>query len=184
MVRTINRVITGVKTDTKKTINSTYHITQKDVGDKLGTQKASYQNMSAKVYSTGRPIRLIKFKVKENKKAGVKGGAYASAKVKRKNSGDKIIGAFVATMSNGVKGVFVRERYQNQNLSSGVTVGKKSKKYKGDLGEPIYQLYGPGVTSMMNEEIVTDTVSKKGNERFIKRLDHEIKYILEKGKSK
>ncbi len=182
MVRTMNRVISGVKTDTKKTINSEYHISQKDIAEKLGNTKATYQNMSAKVYSKGRPIRLAKFKVKKNKSPGKSGNSYASVKVKKSGSGGEIKGAFVATMNNGVKGVFVRESYHKKGYGSGIIAGRKSKEYGGSLREPIYQLYGPGVASMMNEYKVIKVVNKKGNERFVKRLDHEIDYILKKGK--
>lgn len=155
MYRAVNRTISKIRTATKKEIVKEYNAKSSDVLKSLKLKKAYKNSLTASVISTGRPFRLAKMKYTANTNPGAKGGKGASAAVMRGNAPKEIEGAFVATMKNGMVGVFVRDE-------------KNKKKVK--------QLHAPGVTSMMNnEELVVADVSEDASKIFIECLENEMK---------
>ena len=168
MMRALNRTVTGMKTDAGKAVAGNYIVKQKDVKEKLVTEKASMGDLSITLRSTGRPMRMVKFKTKANRRPGKKGGATVFAKVAKGGPGGHT-GAFMATMANGVSGAFVR-------TGNFQTAGKG--RYKGQEKEMIRQLHGPGVVQMLDNKITREAVQTKATERFYKELDHQVDYLL------
>jgi hypothetical protein len=174
IMRSMNKAVTGMRTDAKKEVATRYTVKQKDVSDKLTLKKASMTDLTIVMSSKGRPMRLAHFKTKANKKAGTPGAPTVYASVKKGGAGG-FTGGFMATMvsTNGITGVFRRTgRFK--------VVGKGA--YKGQMREQIEQLHGPGVVQMLDEQQVRTAIQEKGAERFNKELDHQIEFLLDKQK--
>ncbi|MBP2655405.1 MAG: hypothetical protein H6Q73_2974 [Firmicutes bacterium] len=155
----LNRTIDGVKTDVTRKVTETYDIKAKDVRATLRVQKANTDTLQASVSANGSPIPLIKFRVTPNKPGQKKIGTLLRASVKR-SGGKPISGAFVAKFKSGHIGIMQRD---------------------GKNRLPVKELYGPAVPQMMSENKVREYVVDGAGERFEKRLDHEIEWLLNKG---
>lgn len=156
----LNRTIEGVRTDITKQVTATYDIKAKPVRASMKITKSSMSTLRASVASAGSPIPLINFRITPNKPGQQKPGSVLRASVKR-SGGKPIPGAFVAQMTNGHIGVFQR-------------IGKKRLKIK--------ELFGPSVPQMMEETKINKQVMDGANDRFSKRIDHEIERLLAKEK--
>jgi len=150
----LNRTNEGVRTDVIKQVKSKYDIKSTDIRKALVAKKSYPATLQASVGSTGRPIPLIQFRVTPNNTVRA-----LRASVKR-SGGKSIPGAFLMKMSNGMTGVMIR------------TSTKRL---------PIKQLFGPSIPQMIGEASISQYVMDGVNERFAKRIDHEIAYLLEKG---
>lgn len=183
--RALNKTVVGMKTDASKEMIENYTVKKKDLSKTLKTHKANNSNLSALLLSQGRPIRLIKFKHRKNRKPGKAGKTSAFTQVKKLSSGGFIkkgtSKAFIATVSYGkdnestTTGIFVR---------TGVKQKRKKGRYKDKITENIDQLYGPGDVQMLSEKSVKATIEKKAIERFNENLEHEINYLLEEADKK
>jgi len=154
----LNRTIEGVRTDVTREVTRTYDIKARDVRAVMKIKKSDIASLRASLSGAGNPIPLINFRVSPNKPGAQKAGTALRVSVKR--SGGKVIsGAFVAQMKSGHVGVFVR----------------KDKKRL-----PVQELYGPAVPQMMGGDKVQQAVLAGAEDRFPKRLDHEIERLLSK----
>jgi hypothetical protein len=153
----LNRTIEGVRTDITKQVTSTYDIKAKPVRASMKITKSTLSTLQASAAGAGSPIPLINFHVTPNKPGQQNPGSVLRASVK-KSGGLPIPGAFVAKVGNHV-GIFRR-------------VDKRRF--------PIMELYGPATPQMMNEVKIRQQVMDGANERFGKRLDHEIDRLLAK----
>ncbi|MBP2654247.1 MAG: hypothetical protein H6Q73_1816 [Firmicutes bacterium] len=155
----LNRTVDGVKTDVTRKVAETYDIKAKDVRASLKAQKSTMATLNASVSGKGSPIPLIKFRVTPNKLGQQRTGTVLRASAKR-SGGKPIPGAFLAQFKSAHIGVMQR-------------VGKNRL--------PVKELYGPAVPQMMSENKVRQYVMDGANDRFEKRLDHEIERLLNKG---
>ena len=174
LMHALNRTLTGMGTDAAKQASVQYIIKQKDVKANLNKSRANMSNLSITMRSKGRPIRLVKFRVRANTRPGRKGGKPAFAKVKRDGSGGRIPGAFMANFQAGKdshEGVFVR---------TGRFAKMKRGRHQGQVREQIRQLHGPGVVQMLSQEDVKNVIQSNATERFNKQFDHEVRRILKK----
>lgn len=173
VMRAMNRTVTGMKTDAKREVAKRYTVKQKDVADKLEVYKATKTNLGIALRSRGRPMRLIKFKTKANRRPGVKGSPTAFAQVKKGGAGG-FTGGFMATMSstNGISGVFMRNPGDYQRVGRGP--------YKGQRKETIKQLYGPGSVQMLAEKNTSKAVKEGATKRFNKEFVRQVNLLLKK----
>ena len=159
MSAALNKTATGAKTEIKRIVAAEYFISQKDAGSTLSIQKASPGDLEAKIISAGPVIPLIKFRVSRKAPPTPKRGV--KAKVKRQGGGGIAAEGgrkgFLATMSSGHTGVFVR-------------TNKKRL--------PVKQLMGPAIPSMIDKHL--PEINAKVQVRMEKNLEHEIDRI-EKG---
>lgn len=155
----LNRTTDGVRTDAVREVTETYDIKAKDVRANIGIKKSNPSTLRASVSGKGSPIPLINFRVTPSKPGRQKPGTVLRASVKR-SGGRPIPGAFVAQFKSGHVGVM--QRISKSRL-------------------PVRELFGPAVPQMMGEEKVQKEVLARAEERFGKRLDHEIARLLEKG---
>lgn len=156
LYRALNRAATNVNSNIKKEVRKKYNIKAGDVNDTLTKTKASKNNLSATVRSSGELISLDKFKVSPKT---VNPKRKSPIKVGVKKDGVKVLmGAFVADI-HGAK-VFKRE-------------GKERL--------PIKKLFGPSVPQMIGNEEVKKEIENKGQETFDKRLEYEIDRIMKRG---
>lgn len=152
----LNRAMTTVGSTVRKEVRQEYHIKARDVSETLKRYRAKPSNLRASVLSSGSPIGLDKFKVSPKtinprRKTPIKIGV-------KKSSLNRVMGAFMADIS----GHKVFERTSKSRL-------------------PIKRLFGPSVPQMLENEKVTKLASQKGQETFDKRLEQEVKHILQRG---
>jgi len=160
IMRALNRTIDGVKTDIVAQVASTYDIKPGKVR-KVIKAIHSKMNLQASIKAEGSKIPLIQFRVTPNK-PGQKPGTVLRASVKQ-SGGKPIPGAFIMRMSSGQLGVALR-------------AGKQRL--------PVKELYGPAIPQMIDEPVIQKYIMDGTNDRFQKRIDHEIAFILGGGKTK
>src|SRR5665213_928244 len=174
--RALNKTMTTVRSKTSQAIRGAgYNIKAGDIKAALKTnRKATKQLLVAYLDATGRPIPLIKYGAREQKRAG--GGV----SVKVLNGTKVIAGAFIATMPNGHKGVFVRvgSAAHTALQLTGKHSGIKLKKSVYKHGLPILELYGPSVTGAFKRDTVQASMEATARARFPIVLRQEMNYAL------
>jgi hypothetical protein len=151
--RALNRAASGIKTNASKKAREGYRIKAKDVNQTFSIKKASRGSLGASVTSKSGSIGLEKFRVNATLEKRPK---KFKAAVKKGGSLKEITRGFVASV-NGIK-IFSR-------------VGKPRL--------PIDRLFGPPVPQMVNNKDVRGFVEQQAMDTYQKRLDHEIKRVLE-----
>lgn len=164
----LNRAITTVKSNISKKVRQKYHIKSIDVKKTLSIKKSTRQTLGAVVKSLGSAIQLYKFKVSPNKPRHRKPPKSIKVQV-QKTGAKKIEGAFVAEVNENNR-VFQRKSNAKH----------KQRSDKQWTALPIKQLFGPSIPQMLGNEGVKEDIENAGTETFNKRLDHEIKRILER----
>lgn len=157
VARAINRARQAGKTAALKKISSEYTIKQKRISETLDFGKATPNNLSAFIRSTGRPNALSYFKTNPTKvpKGRPKNPVFVQVK---RGGGGTIKSAFLAIMRSGHIGVFNR---------------------KSTSSLPIIQHFGPSVPQMLESKSVTAFICDKAQEVLNERLEHEIDVILQ-----
>lgn len=171
----LNETVRGGKTAAGKAANKNYTITdKKTITDRLKTERAKGNNLTASVVTRGRPIALTKSSYRPNQ-----GKTTAFANPKASSSGG-LTGGFVATMDSGHIGIFKRYGKGEKTTKSKKKYAKKRAKTKKGI-QQIKQLFGPGTSQMLASDEVTPEVVKEIEKRFDKALDRAINRVLAKG---
>jgi len=152
----INRSITSARAEAVRSVTKDYVITAGEVRKTIVIKNANPNNPVGAIRSSGSPIALSKFDISPKRPGGKK--TNVTARVKRSGGRKPIKKAFVAGVSSGHTGVFVRA---------------------GKARYPLKQLYGPSIPQMVGNENVMKSVEEKATATLDKRLDHEINRILE-----
>lgn len=170
-MRAINDGLAGMKTDASTEIRSVIVLSKSAVDATFKTVKASVTSLSGVFASTGSPVPLIEYGARQTTKG-------VSVQVKRGNPRSVVVGAFIATMKSGHKGVFWREWHQaiRKPVNRNIPYGKLPKKYR----LPISQRYGPRVPDILSNEPVMTAVLKKADDRMHTNIDRQINYELSK----
>ncbi|EGG33445.1 phage tail protein [Paenibacillus sp. HGF5] len=153
--RALNRTATNVKSNASKKAREIYRIKAQDVNKSFKINRASRNNLGASVVSTGGSIGLEKFKTNAREPSAKKPRSFKAA-VKKQGSLRTILRGFVANIS----GVKVFQRTSKKRL-------------------PIQRLFGPPVPQMVDNPEVRQFINQQAVETFEKRLDHEIKRVME-----
>jgi len=156
--RSLNKTLTGVKTDASTEVRKELNATKKVVDETFKIEKAFSGKMSASIHSTGRPLPLIGFVGTKKTKLGV------SVLIKKGRTRTVIPKTFIATMKSGHKGVFWRQK-----------VGGKMVKRL-----PISELFTSRVPDILENEPVMEEVLKKADNRLHANIEHELNYELSK----
>jgi len=146
----INRSLTTARAEIVRAVRKEYVIKAEDVRGTIKVTNATASAPIGRIKSMGGPIPLIKFDVSKDNPV--------RARVKKTGAKKPIKHAFLQTMKNGYKGVFIRagkERY------------------------PLKQLYGPSIPQMVGNENVMKSVEEKAIDTLDKRINHEINRVLE-----
>lgn len=155
--RALNRAASTTKTAAAKKTKEDYYIKSKEIKDTMKTIKATRGSLGALVTSVGEHVPLDKFRYKP--------------KQPRPHNPPKLQ---VAVKKDGYKkfpGVFVTD-----------IQGNKIFKRVARERLPIYRVSGPAVPQMLSSEEIREHTEKQAVETFLKRLDHEVKRVLERGK--
>lgn len=171
--RSLNRTLTGVRTDAVREVQKVITPTAKTIRATFTMIKASTRKLAAAVKSSGMALPLIEYKARASKKG-------VTVQVKKKSKRSLISGAFIATMKSGHKGVFLREytdkRRPVKKARPGVPYAAMPRKYR----LPIKELYGPGVPDILSNDSVMKPILKKADERLHKELGNQLNYELSK----
>lgn len=135
-------------------------------GLKVGTIKGAFSirratqaDFKAILTATGKPIPLINYSARQTAR-----GVTVSVK-----NGRKLIAhAFIATMSSGHEGVFIRVDNRHKRVI------RNGKVYYSGL--PIKELFGPSVPSAFANAAVQDALKTAIEERFPVVLKQELKF--------
>ncbi len=160
LMRSINRVVTGVRTDFVTEVRSGYNVKAKAARDNIDIHKASKSDLSGKVISTGKPIKLVNFaprpsNVQPRRKAPI---TVEVIRGERK----PVQHGFVAVMSSGHKGVFRREK------EGGVRVDRL----------PIEELEGPRLEDYYARPEVIARIQTKADKRLMTEIDRQSDYLF------
>lgn len=177
--RAINKTMTTARAKTAQAIRAVgYNIKAGDIKKSLSTsRRATRQLLVAYLDARGRPIPLIKYGATEQRRAG--GGVSVNVL-----NGRKLIqGAFVATMPNGHKGVFVRvgsaAHQKVMARKDGIRAGRKGSKHRDSSGHglPILELFGPAIPSAFKHNTVQGKMVAIATARFPVVLKQELNFL-------
>ncbi|SEM75168.1 Prophage minor tail protein Z (GPZ) [Syntrophus gentianae] len=169
--RSLNKTITGVKTDASTEIRQELNAKKAAVDETFTLNKATIKKLSASIVSTGKPLALIDFVGTRQTNKGV------SVLVKKTGARKIIPGAFIATMKEGHKGVFWRNWHGvKRTKSTKIKYGALPKKYR----LPMSERFGPRVPDILGNDSVMGTVLKKASDRLHTNIESELNYELGK----
>lgn len=161
IVRAVNKTAAQVKVQASREIRDAgYNMKVSKIKQAIFIKRAGASDLIAVVKATGKPIGLINYGARQTK---------AGVSVQVKNGRKVIKGAFVATMPNGHKGVFMRKG-----------AGHKHVMQKGKMvwsGLPIDELFGPSIPSAFMNKVVQDALLAAVHDKFPRLLKHEIEYL-------
>ncbi len=156
IVRALNKTADQARTAASQEVRAAgYEIKASAIKKSFSIQRANAGRLVVTLKSTGQPIALVNYSARQNK-----GGVSVNVKTGRQT----LSHAFIATMRNGHKGVFVR------------TGGKGAKRL------PIKELYGPSIPTALGNDVVEKAIMKKIREKYPQILRHEIAFLASKRK--
>lgn len=159
----LNKTVKSVQVAAaREAVAGGYKVKVSVIKDGIRIVQASKGTLSAKIIATGKPISLFEYAARW----GGPGSDGVSVSVL---SGRKMIkGAFIATMPNGKRGVFVRAPNARHKK---VNSGNKPSWH----ALPIRQLYGPSVADMFNNPRVEQAMFRRFAEQAPKNMAHELR---------
>ncbi|SEM79033.1 Prophage minor tail protein Z (GPZ) [Syntrophus gentianae] len=169
--RSLNKTITGVKTDASTEIRQELNAKKAAVDETFTLNKATIKKLSASIVSTGKPLALIDFVGTRQTNKGV------SVLVKKTGARKIITGAFITTLKEGHKGVFWRNWHGvKRTKSTKIKYGALPKTYR----LPMSERFGPRVPDILGNDSVMGTVLKKASDRLHTNIESELNYELGK----
>jgi len=165
IMRALNRAATTARAEVITQAKENYWVTSKDVRKTMTITKASKDKLRAIVTSKATRRELAAFKVSPKNPRPKKPPKIVKVAIKKEGGLKELLGAFVQKgTSSGKPHVLIRE---------------SKDRY------PIHIKYGPSVPEMigknLNNRQFNMMVETKARETYQKRLDHEIKRVLEGG---
>jgi len=171
-VRTINKTLTGVRTDATNEIYKKLNLTKKRIREDFAPpQKAYGSNLKGVLKCSGKPIGLYSYGAKQLK------SGYVSVKVLRAGSKKKIRHAFIAKAKNATN-VFWRQTIYKKPVKPGFNYAKLPRAYRF----PIERLTGPRIEDIYADPPVLREVLKLGWKRYDKELARLLQIELNKYK--
>lgn len=154
--RAINRAIQSGRTQATKEVRKDYYIKAGKVNSIAKVRRSTRANLEADVKWSGEMIPLHEFRVKPKKQNNSKKNRpQVQAQVSKKSGYAVYAGTYVGTSG------YVWKRKTNRRL-------------------PVRAILGPAVAHLLNAEPVKQRIMDRTQEILDKRLEHEIKRMLEK----
>lgn len=152
VARALNRTGMSERTAMARAVAQDMGIKVSAAREAIAVVKATPSSLATRVVARGRPVPLIEFKAKGPVPSRGRGqGVSYVMQGQRK----RVQSAFIATVGNGHRGVFVR---------------------RGRARLPIKQLYGPSVARVFGNLIPAGETRR--NEVLLKHVQHEIEFEL------
>ncbi len=161
MARAANRTAGNVRKTIKEESGKRYIIKAGDIQKGFHMVRANQSNPVAHLFIRGTHLNLSKFKIKAKRKD--KKIAFYLANVKKDSSPGALSAKprpFLASMSNGFSGMFVRKT--------------------DEPGSAIRGVAGPSVPQMIGNDDIMNRVRTEAEKEMQKRIKHEIDYLLSK----
>jgi hypothetical protein len=160
--RALNKMADQVKVGAAREMRSAgYNLKVGDIKKGLKIIRATAGSLTATVTASGRPIPLIGYGARQTAK-GVSVDVLKGRKV--------ISHAFIATMPNGHKGVFIRPGKQHKRLA------KNGKVVWSGLS--IKELFGPSVPDGLANAAVQATLQRLVEDKFPEILRQQINRLI------
>ncbi len=150
----VNRAASAARAEAVKQVRAQYIVKAQDVRSPISIEKASPSGLMATLRASGRVIPLSKFRISPKNPPQSR---LLRAQVKRGSAGGLLRHAFVARMSTGHIGAYMR---------------KTSRRL------PIRELFGPSVPHMIGNKEVMGKIEERATEVLDDRLEHEIARLL------
>jgi RNase P/RNase MRP subunit p29 len=180
IMRSVNRSLTGVKTDMARETSKVLNIKQKRIKKDITIRKANKSDLSGMVSSKGKPVNLEQFGAKERKKG-------VSVKVLKSGGRKTIPGAFIFIGKNSNRLVGWRKKTDGaaqyigtKKKDPNMAYGALPKKYR----LPIESLYGPRIQDVTARPEIMQKIEEGAGVRLEKELDHQMQRILDKHRGK
>lgn len=175
LVASLNRTITGARTDAARAVSKVFVVTQRDVRETLDIRKATKNSLEASLRSEGAAIRLYKYglKPKAIKHPGPAGGL--RIRIKRAGGRESWPHAFVARMPSGHVGVFTSRKRQDrvgQMKRRSRWAGKTLSRYE------MKERFGPAIPSMLQDTGAFSEIQRGAEERLAKNIDQQITRLV------
>jgi len=172
IVRSVNKTLAGVRTDTVNEIREGVNVTATAIRKTMRIDKATVSRMTARVtskqkYGTG----LIHFGARQTAKG-------VTVQVLRRKSRSLVRHAFIASPKGG-RQVFWRGKKQfvgTRPFRKGFPYAAMPLKYR----LPIEKLWGPAIPDLMKHVPTFEAIERKAKARLDKNFSHELDYMLSK----
>lgn len=160
LARAVNRTMDGMRTDAVSETHQKYFVSAKDVRASIGFRKASAGNLMGAMVSKGKRHSLADYQLspsapRKGKKPQLKGA------VKREGGLKPLGPAFLVRRAGGRYFPFIR------------IGGSQGKRYKN-----IRSLISPSMPQLIKNKETVRAMEEGAEERFGKRIDHEISLML------
>jgi hypothetical protein len=166
--RVINRALSAVNTEGSIQVRKYYNLKASRVKKNFSVRKATKNNLSGYWRSEGRPVGLLQFGARKNKKG-------VSVKVMTDGSRTTVFGAFIQIPKITQTGKAIKtgpQVFWRDLVSSDKRVGRYD----------INRLEGPRIEDALAKPEVQKALQKKVDDTIKKRLEVEADYILSKAK--
>ena len=168
LARAVNRTMDGMRTDAVQETHKKYFVSAKDVRASISFRKASAGNLMGAMVSKGKRHSLADYKLTPS--TPIIGKEYAlKGAVKRSGGLKPLRGAFLVKRKGGRYFPFHRIE------SSAGATSNEGKRYKG-----IQSLISPSMPQIIKNEETVQAMERGAEERFTKRVEHEISLILDR----
>lgn len=176
VVSSINTTLTGVKTDTKAEIRKDVTVKAAAIAKTIKVVRASKNKVSGALRSKGGFVPLINYTHSQTKKG-------VTVQVAKSGKRTLFLGAFIATMKSGHKGIFSREKPPWKTHRSNKLPWKRFGFTNRSYGRlPINQQFGPRIPGIMGKDSVMEPILKKAGDRIHKELGRRMNFELNKYK--
>lgn len=160
LVRSINRALTGVRTDFVNSVRREYNVKARAARKNIRLRKASKRSISGEVESTGKPIPLVNFaprpsNVQPRRKAPI---TVEVIRGERK----PVESAFVAVMDSGHKGIFRRHKRGGERVDR----------------LPIGELWGPRLEDYYARPDVQAELQRGAERRLSVEIERQADYLF------
>lgn len=156
LVRALNRATSNMRANIVRKTREEYNIKAKTIRSTFTVKKASRGSLGASIVSKGHKESITSYKVTPKKRVSVSKLVRVAVK---KGDAKTLLNSFIINQYDF--GVYKR---------------------KSDERFPLKQIYGPAVPQILNNKDVRKFVEKEAVKMYNKRIDHEIKRILEGGR--
>lgn len=160
--RAINRTITNVKKNISVETRVRYSIKAANIKKAITAKQATSNSLRGEVKIKGKKLPLGEFPYKATTIQSQKGISYIKRKLYR-------VKVLKEKPHEKLKHAFL----QNVKGEQGLYLSSKASKYHP------YMALGPSIPQMVGKEEVWKKIETKANETLQKRMDHEIKRLLE-----
>ncbi len=178
----INRTLTQTKKFMVNETHNVLNVKKRRIRKSLRKpRRATQTRLSGSVRSTGRPLNLIEFGARQNKKG-------VSVKIWRGGSRETIKHAFIFTADHGKKIVAWRakqpsKKYDNDPSKLFTTKQKQWMSY-GALPPkyrfPIHGLTGPRIQDIIEKPDVRSKIENRSSIQLKKELNYQVEQLLRK----